>query len=120
LKDAGYKCAVELNYNCASFVWVWVPKNKLKFFPRATFYPKGNMTLTEKINSNPYLKASNCTDLTDVNYAIESVKELLKQHDSNRLRSIYASLMNKKEKMEAKASNLHPVFLQALSPFGIR
>ena len=34
------------------------------------------MTLTEKINSNPYLKVSNCTDIADLEYAMDEIRKL--------------------------------------------
>ena len=34
------------------------------------------MTLTEKINSNPYLKVSNCTDIADIEYAMDELRKL--------------------------------------------
>jgi hypothetical protein len=34
------------------------------------------MTLTEKIKSNPYLKVSNCTDIADVEHAMDELRKL--------------------------------------------
>ena len=34
------------------------------------------MTLTDKINSNPYLKVSNCTDIADIEYAMDELRKL--------------------------------------------
>ena len=34
------------------------------------------MTLTQKIKNNPYLKLSNCTDIADLEYAIDCLREL--------------------------------------------
>ena len=82
------------------------------------------MTLTEKINSNPYLKVSNCTDIADLEAGIDALKELDKEFgdDNKTLLKLWAKFLDKKKKLEAKAStsNLHPIFEQALKPFGIR
>ena len=81
------------------------------------------MTLTEKIKRNPYLKVSNCTDIADIEYAIDELKKLDAEYGENNqtLLKLWAKFLYKKKKMEAKAStsNLHPVFQQALKPFGI-
>jgi hypothetical protein len=34
------------------------------------------MTLTEKIKSNPYLKVSNCTDIADLEHAMDELRKL--------------------------------------------
>jgi hypothetical protein len=77
------------------------------------------MKLTEKINSNPYLKVSNCTDIADLEYAMDELRKLDAEYgeDNKQLLKLWAKFLDKKKKMEAKASNLHPVFLQALKPF---
>jgi hypothetical protein len=77
------------------------------------------MTLTEKINSNPYLKVSNCTDIADLEYAMDELRKLDAEYgeDNKQLIKLWAKFLDKKKKMEAKASNLHPVFEQALKPF---
>jgi len=80
------------------------------------------MTLQQKIQNEPYLKADNCTDLSDVNYALGECRKLIAEYGSKpSLCMILARLTKKKEKLEAKASasNLHPIFQQALKPFGI-
>ena len=82
------------------------------------------MTLTEKINSNAYLKVSNCTDIADLEYAMDELRKLDAEYGENNktLLKLWAKFLDKKNKMEAKASvsNLHPIFEQALRPFGIR
>lgn len=79
------------------------------------------MTLTEKINSNPYLKVSNCTDIADLEYAMDELRNLDAEfgHDNQKLLKLWAKFLDKKKKLEAKAStsNLHPIFEQALKPF---
>jgi hypothetical protein len=82
------------------------------------------MTLTEKINSNPYLKVSNCTDIADLEYAMDELRKLDSEfgNDNKKLLSLWAKFLDKKKKLEAKhsTSNMHPIFQQALAPFGIR
>ena len=82
------------------------------------------MNLTEKINSNPYLKVSNCTDIADLEYAMDELRKLDAEfgQDNPKLLKLWAKFLDKKKKLEAKASssNLHPIFQQALAPFGIR
>lgn len=82
------------------------------------------MTLTEKINSNPYLKVSNCTDISDIEYAIDELKKLDIEFGENNktLLKLWAKFLDKKKKMETETStsNMHPIFEQALKPFGIK
>jgi hypothetical protein len=82
------------------------------------------MSLSEKINSNPYLKLSNCTDIADLEYAMDELRKLDAEfgEDNKTLLKLWAKFLDKKNKMEVKAStsNLHPIFQQALKPFGIR
>jgi ribosomal protein S17 len=107
------------------------------------------MTLTEKINSNSYLKVSNCTDIADLEYGMDELRKLDAEfgEDNKTLLKLWAKFLDKKKKMEAKASasncehnatysvgdlveclkcrvnnksNMHPIFEQALKPFGIR
>lgn len=82
------------------------------------------MTLTEKINSNPYLKVSNCADIADLEAAIDDLRKLDAEfgEDNKTLLKLWAKFLDKKKKLEAKTSisNMHPIFEQALKPFGIR
>jgi len=81
------------------------------------------MTLTEKIKSNPYLKVSNCTDISDLEAGMDALRKLDAEFGENNqiLLNLWAKFLDKKKKMEAKPStNLHPIFEQALKPFGIR
>jgi hypothetical protein len=80
------------------------------------------MTLTQKIAANPYLKVSNCTDIADLDAAMDSLRKLDAEYGENnkQLLKIWAQMLEKKKRLEAQTSNLHPVFLQALAPFGIR
>ena len=61
------------------------------------------MTLTEKINSNPYLKVSNCTDIADIEYAIDCLRELDNEfgQDNKTLLKLWSKFLNKKKQMEA-------------------
>ena len=63
------------------------------------------MTLTEKIKSNPYLKVSNCTDISDIEYAMEELRKLdAKYGDDNKtLLKLWCKFLDKKKKLEAKA-----------------
>ncbi len=105
------------------------------------------MTLTEKINSNPYLKVSNCTDVADLEYSMDELRKLDAEFGENNktLLKLWAKFLDKKKKLEAKASTsnydtsatamasfmnaqdeqktsspMHPIFEQALKPFGIK
>lgn len=60
------------------------------------------MTLTQKINSNPYLKVSNCTDISDLEAAMDMVIELEKEFgETKRTQKLWLSLWDKKRKLEA-------------------
>ena len=80
-----------------------------------------DMTLAQKIKSNPYLKVSNCTDIADLEAAIDELKKLdLEYGDNNKtLSKLWIKFLDKKKKVEAKSStsNMHPIFEQALKPF---
>ena len=82
-----------------------------------------NMILSEKIKSNPYLKISNCTDIADLEYAMDELRKLDAEFGENNktLLKLWAKFLDKKKKVEAKAStsNMHPIFQNALKPFGI-
>jgi hypothetical protein len=41
------------------------------------------MTLSEKIKSNPYLKLSNCTDISDLEYAMDELRKLDAEYGEN-------------------------------------
>lgn len=81
------------------------------------------MTLTEKIKSNPYLKVSNCTDISDIESAIDELSKLDAEfgEDNKTLLKLWAKFLDKKKKLELKnsTSNMHPIFQQALKPFKI-
>ena len=82
------------------------------------------MTLSEKIKSNPYLKVSNCTDIADTEAAMDELRKLDAEFGENNktLLKLWVKFLNKKKKLEVKTStsNMHPIFEQALNPFGIR
>lgn len=79
------------------------------------------MKLQDKINSNPYLKVSNCTDIADLEYAMDCLRELDKEFGENNktLLKLWAKFLGKKKSLETTKSNMHPIFQQALKPFGI-
>jgi hypothetical protein len=60
-----------------------------------------NMTLQEKIKSNPYLKISNCTDINDIESAIDDLRELDKEFGANNktLLKLWAKFLDKKNKL---------------------
>jgi hypothetical protein len=64
------------------------------------------MTLTEKINSNPYLKVSNCTDIADLEAAMDDLRKLDAEfgEDNKTLLKLWAKFLDKKKKLEAKTS----------------
>ena len=41
------------------------------------------MTLSEKIKSNPYLKLSNCTDISDLEFAMDELRKLDAEYGDN-------------------------------------
>ena len=61
------------------------------------------MTLSQEINSNPYLKVSNCTDIVDIEYAMECLKVLDSKYSENNqtLLNIWAKMIAKKKRLEA-------------------
>jgi hypothetical protein len=79
------------------------------------------MTLAQKIKSNPYLKVSNCTDIADLEAAMDELRKLDKEYgnDNKTLLKLWAKFLDKKKKLEVKisTSNMHPIFEQALKPF---
>lgn len=64
------------------------------------------MRLSEKIKSNPYFKVSNCTDIADLESAMDELRKLdLEFGDDNKtLLKLWAKFLDKKKKLEAKAS----------------
>ena len=69
-----------------------------------------------------YTKAQNCTDVADCKVGIDEIRVYLKSTKTpcqlayNRL----GKLKKKLEAFENKASNMHPIFSQALAIFGIK
>lgn len=43
------------------------------------------MTLTQKIQNDPYLKIGNCTDEADLRYAVDRIRDLRIQHPESKL-----------------------------------
>ena len=79
------------------------------------------MTLAQKIKSNPYLKVSNCTDIADLEAAMDELRKLDSEYgnDNKTLLKLWAKFLDKKKKLEVKisTSNMHPRFEQVLKPF---
>lgn len=88
---------------------------------RYRFKPQTMSQLTKRIKSNSYLKVSNCTDLADIEAAMDDLRELDKEFgsDNQTLLNLWAKFIEKKKKLQAKEtkSNLHPIFANALTPF---
>jgi len=59
-------------------------------------------TLNQAIKSNPYLKLSNCTDLSDVESAIDDLRILDNIYGENNktLLKLWARFLDKKNKIE--------------------
>jgi hypothetical protein len=59
-------------------------------------------TLNQAIKSNPYLKVSNCTDLSDVESAIDDLRILDNIYGKNNktLLKLWAKFLDKKSKIE--------------------
>jgi hypothetical protein len=59
------------------------------------------MTLQQAL-SNPYFKVQNCSDISDLEYAITEIRLVIAKYpDSMRAKMIYSKLANKKDKLEA-------------------
>jgi len=61
------------------------------------------MTLVEKIKNNPYLKVSNCTDVSDIEYAMGELRKLdIEYGEENKtLLNLWSKFIDKKKKLEA-------------------
>lgn len=59
-------------------------------------------TLTEKIKSNPYLKISNCTDIADIEAAMDDLRKLDAEYgeDNKTLLKLWNKFLEKKKKLE--------------------
>ena len=64
------------------------------------------MTLTEKIKNNPYLKVTNCTDIADIEYAMDELRKLDAEYgeDNQILLNLWAKFLDKKKKLETSAN----------------
>ena len=60
------------------------------------------MTLTEKINSNPWLKVSNCTDLSDIRFAMDELRKLDLEFGAEKktLLNLWAKFLDKKNRLD--------------------
>lgn len=59
------------------------------------------MTLSETIKSNPYLKVSNCTDIADIDAAIDQLRILDAKfgEDNKTLLKLWGKFLDKKKMM---------------------
>lgn len=61
------------------------------------------MNITSIIKADKYLNVHNCLDLSDLEYAINKVQYLLlSKPNSKQLKSLYARLLTKKERLTLK------------------
>jgi hypothetical protein len=62
------------------------------------------MTAAEEIKSNPYLNPNNCTDLADVESAMDSLRVLDEKYPNEKsiLSSVWSKMLYKKAKFERK------------------
>jgi hypothetical protein len=60
------------------------------------------MTLADKINSNPYLKVSNFTDVSDLEYAMDCLRKLDKEFgETNKtLLRLWKKFLDKKARIQ--------------------
>jgi hypothetical protein len=61
------------------------------------------MNLTQRIKANPYLKVSNCTDIADIDAAINELRSLDNEFGANNkmLLSLWAKFLDKKRRLSA-------------------
>ena len=66
------------------------------------------MTLTEKISSNPYLKLSNCTDIADLEYAMDELRKLDFEFGAEKktLLNLWAKFLDKKNRLGKEEDEL--------------
>jgi len=62
------------------------------------------MTLTEKIKNNPYLKVSNCVDISDIESAMDALRILDMEfgEDNKTLLKLWAQFLDKKKKIRGE------------------
>ena len=60
------------------------------------------MTLSQKIANEPYLKVSNCTDISDLEYGIDQLKKLDAEYGENNktLLKLWGKFLDKKKKID--------------------
>ena len=63
---------------------------------------KNKMTLAQTIKSNPYLKVSNCTDVADLEYAMDCLRKLDREFgETNKtLLKLWGKFLDKKKRLE--------------------
>jgi hypothetical protein len=66
------------------------------------------MTLTEKISSNPFLKVSNCTDIADLEYAMDELRKLDLEFGAEKktLLNLWAKFLDKKNRLGKQEDDL--------------
>jgi hypothetical protein len=65
------------------------------------------MALSKIIKQDPYLKISNLTDLNDIDYALNRIRELSKIYGMNKiLQSLYLKILVKRERLIYKNSSI--------------
>jgi len=62
------------------------------------------MSLVERINNNPYLKVSNCTDISDIESAMDDLRKLQVEFGENNktLLELWKKFSDKTKKLEIK------------------
>jgi hypothetical protein len=70
------------------------------------------MTLTEKIRSNPWLKVSNCTDLSDITFAMDELRKLDIEFGAEKqtLLNLWAKFLDKKNRLDIEEAKLIKAF----------
>ncbi len=60
------------------------------------------MTLTQEIQKNPYFKVSNCSDVSDLDYAISEVLKLEDKYGKSKtIDKVFEKLHNKRKKLQS-------------------
>jgi hypothetical protein len=67
-----------------------------------------NMTLSEKISSNPFLKVSNCTDISDLEFAMDELRKLDLEFGAEKktLLNLWAKFLDKKNRLGKEEDEL--------------
>lgn len=103
LKPYGEKVTVQKFYDNDVFGFTIPKKLKEKIMnDEHSFSLMDGKTLTEKIKSNPYLKISNCTDIADIEAAMDDLRKLDAEYgeDNKTLLKLWNKFLEKKKKLE--------------------